>query len=143
MCGAINLLTVINKITKRSYKKTILYNLGRLISYTLLGGIIGLIGSALTVNKTVTGVITLLVAIIIFLMALAMLIIHVDEEKLTGCNNEIYLAKYKIKKKLKVGDNIIEFTPTKEETLTYTCYMNMIKNNIKVINNKKYFERKS
>lgn len=72
MCGAINLLTVINKITKRSYKKTILYNLGRLISYTLLGGIIGLIGSALTINKTVTGVITLLVAIIIFLMALAM-----------------------------------------------------------------------
>ena len=71
------------------------------------------------------------------------LIIHVDEEKLTGCNNEIYLAKYKIKKKLKIGDNIIEFTPTKEEILTYTCYMNMIKNNIKVINNKKYFERKS
>ena len=71
------------------------------------------------------------------------LIIHVDEDKLTGCNNEIYLAKYKIKKKLKVGDNIIEFTPTKEEILTYTCYMNMIKNNIKVIDNKKYFERKN
>lgn len=72
MCGAINLLTVINKTTKRGYKKPILYNLGRLIFYTLLGGIIDLIGSALTVNKTVTGVITLLVAIIMFLMALAM-----------------------------------------------------------------------
>lgn len=297
MCGAINLLTVINKTTKRSYKKPILYNLGRLISYTALGGIVGLIGSILTVNKTVTGIIILLAAIVMFLMALAMLgliplkklklirhktvtanpliigllnglmpcgplqamqvyalstgspikgaismflfclgtiplmlgtglflnkltgkwkiivnkiatclililsvvmlnqallylnidlfknnddstyqkailketyqevkinvsyenyqdiiiqkdipvklIIHVDEDKLTGCNNEIYLAKYKIKKKLKVGDNIIEFTPTKEETLTYTCYMNMIKNNIKVIDNKKYFERKS
>lgn len=297
MCGAINLLTVINKTSKRSYKKPILYNLGRLISYTALGGIVGLIGSVLTVNKTVTGIIILLAAIVMFLMALAMLgliplkklklirhktvtanpliigllnglmpcgplqamqvyalstaspikgaismflfclgtiplmlgtglflnkltgkwkiivnkiatclililsvvmlnqallylnidlfknnddstyqkailketyqevkinvsygnyqdiiiqkdipvklIIHVDEDKLTGCNNEIYLAKYKIKKKLKVGDNIIEFTPTKEETLTYTCYMNMIKNNIKVIDNKKYFERKS
>lgn len=297
MCGAINLLTVINKTTKRSYKNPILYNLGRLISYTALGGIVGLIGSVLTVNKTVTGIIILLAAIVMFLMALAMLgliplkklklirhktvtanpliigllnglmpcgplqamqvyalstgspikgaismflfclgtiplmlgtglflnkltgkwkiivnkiatclililsvvmlnqallylnidlfknnddstyqkailketyqevkinvsygnyqdiiiqkdipvklIIHVDEDKLTGCNNEIYLAKYKIKKKLKVGDNIIEFTPTKEETLTYTCYMNMIKNNIKVIDNKKYFERKS
>lgn len=72
MCGVINLLTVINKTTKRSYKKPILYNLGRLIFYTLLGGVIGLIGSVLTVNKTVTGVITLLVAIIMFLMALAM-----------------------------------------------------------------------
>lgn len=297
MCGAINLLTVINKTTKRSYKKPILYNLGRLISYTALGGIVGLIGRVLTVNKTVTGIIILLAAIVMFLMALAMLgliplkklklirhktvtanpliigllnglmpcgplqamqvyalstaspikgaismflfclgtiplmlgtglflnkltgkwkiivnkiatclililsvvmlnqallyinidlfknnddstyqkailketyqevkinvsygnyqdiiiqkdipvklIIHVDEDKLTGCNNEIYLAKYKIKKKLKVGDNIIEFTPTKEETLTYTCCMNMIKNNIKVIDNKKYFERKS
>lgn len=73
MCGAINLLTVINKTTKRSYKKPILYNLGRLISYTVLGGIVGLIGSVLTVNKTVTGIIILLAALIMFLMALAML----------------------------------------------------------------------
>lgn len=71
------------------------------------------------------------------------LIIHVDKDKLTGYNNEVYLKKYNIKKKLVVGDNIIEFIPTKVETLTYTCYMNMIKNNIKVIDNKKYFERKS
>ena len=73
MCGAINLLTVINKTTKRSYKKPILYNLGRLISYTALGGIVGLIGRVLTVNKTVTGIIILLAAIVMFLMALAML----------------------------------------------------------------------
>lgn len=42
----------------------------------------------------------------------------------------------------KVGKNIIEFTPKKKGTYTYTCWMNMIKNNIKVIDNKNYFEVK-
>ena len=297
MCGAINLLTVINKTGKRNYKRPILYNLGRLISYTFLGAVVGLIGSTITINNKVSGIIILLAATIMFLMALSMLgviplrkvkiskgklktkspfligllnglmpcgplqamqvyalstgspikgaismflfclgtiplmlsadliltrlnsknkilinkiatclililslvmlnqvllsldidlfknqkeetyqksiikdnyqeikinasygnyqdiiiqkdipvklIIHVDKDKLTGCNNEVYLKKYNIKKKLVAGDNIIEFIPTKVETLTYTCYMNMIKNNIKVIDNKKYFERKS
>ena len=297
MCGAINLLTVINKTGKRNYKRPILYNLGRLISYTFLGAVVGLIGSTITINNKVSGIIILLAATIMFLMALSMLgiiplrkvkklngklktkspfligllnglmpcgplqamqvyalstaspikgaismflfclgtiplmlstsliltrlnsknkiiinkiatclililslvmlnqallsldidlfknqkeetyqksiikdnyqeikinasygnyqdiiiqkdipvklIIHVDKDKLTGCNNEIYLKKYNIKKKLIAGDNLIEFTPTKVETLIYTCYMNMIKNNIKVIDNKKYFERKS
>ncbi len=297
MCGAINLLTVINKTGKRNYKRPILYNLGRLISYTFLGAVVGLIGSTITINNKVSGIIILLAATIMFLMALSMLgiiplrkvkrfkgklktkssfligllnglmpcgplqamqvyalstgspikgaismflfclgtiplmlstgliltrlnsknkilinkiatclililslvmlnqallsldidlfknqkeetyqksiikdnyqeikinasygnyqdiiiqkdipvklIIHVDKDKLTGCNNEIYLKKYNIKKKLVAGDNLIEFTPTKVETITYTCYMNMIKNNIKVIDNKKYFERKS
>lgn len=297
MCGAINLLTVINKTGKRNYKRPILYNLGRLISYTFLGAVVGIIGSTITINNKVSGIIILLAATIMFLMALSMLgiiplrkvkrfkgklktkssfligllnglmpcgplqamqvyalstgspikgaismflfclgtiplmlstgliltrpnsknkilinkiatclililslvmlnqallsldidlfknqkeetyqksiikdnyqeikinasydnyqdiiiqkdipvklIIHVDKDKLTGCNNEIYLKKYNIKKKLVAGDNLIEFTPTKVETLTYTCYMNMIKNNIKVIDNKKYFERKS
>ena len=297
MCGAINLLTVINKTGKRNYKSPFLYNLGRLISYTFLGVVVGLIGSTITINNQVSGIIILLAATIMFLMALSMLgiiplrkvkklngklktkspfliglliglmpcgplqamqvyalstgspikgaismflfclgtiplmlstgliltrlnsknkiiinkiatclililslvmlnqallsldidlfknqkeetyqksiirdnyqeikinasygnyqdiiiqkdipvklIIHVDKDKLTGCNNEIYLKKYNIKKKLVAGDNLIEFTPTKVETLIYTCYMNMIKNNIKVIDNKKYFERKS
>ncbi len=297
MCGTINLLTVINKTGKRNYKRPILYNLGRLISYTFLGAVVGLIGSTITINNKVSGIIILLAATIMFLMALSMLgviplrkvkrfkgklktkspfligllnglmpcgplqamqvyalstgspikgaismflfclgtiplmlstgliltrlnsknkilinkiatclililslvmlnqallsldidlfknqneetyqksiikdnyqeikinasygnyqdiiiqkdipvklIIHVDKDKLTGCNNEVYLKKYNIKKKLVAGDNLIEFTPTKVETLTYTCYMNMIKNNIKVIDNKKYFERKS
>lgn len=70
------------------------------------------------------------------------MIIHVDEKYLTGCNSEIVLKDFNIKKKLEVGDNVIEFTPTKVGTYTYTCYMNMIKNNIKVIDDKKYFEVK-
>ena len=68
------------------------------------------------------------------------MIIHVDKKYLTGCNNKIKLKEFNIEKELVVGDNIIEFTPTKEGTYNYTCWMNMIKNNITVIDNKKYFE---
>ena len=62
------------------------------------------------------------------------MIIHVDKNKLTGCNNEILISKFNIKKKLEVGENIIYFTPNKKENITYTCWMNMIKNTIKVEN---------
>lgn len=61
------------------------------------------------------------------------MIIHIDKNKLTGCNNKIIIRKYNIEKELKEGDNLIEFTPTKEETINYTCWMNMISNKIKVI----------
>ena len=62
------------------------------------------------------------------------IIIHVDKNKLTGCNNEILISKFNIKKKLEVGENIIYFTPDIKENITYTCWMNMIKNTIKVEN---------
>ena len=68
------------------------------------------------------------------------MIIHVESKYLTGCNNELELKDFNIKKKLEVGDNIIEFTPTEEGTYTYTCWMNMIKNNIKVIDDIDYFK---
>ena len=70
------------------------------------------------------------------------MIIHVDKNTLTGCNNEIIIKEFNIKQQLHVGDNVIEFTPTKEGTFTYTCWMQMIKNTIKVIDDEKYFERK-
>lgn len=61
------------------------------------------------------------------------MIIHVDKKYLTGCNNELIINEFNISKKLDVGDNIIEFTPDKMGIFTYTCWMRMIKNNIKVI----------
>ncbi len=63
------------------------------------------------------------------------IIIHVDSNKLTGCNNKIVMKDFDTEKVLEVGDNVIEFTPTELGTYTYTCWMNMIKNNIKVVKN--------
>ena len=68
------------------------------------------------------------------------MIIHVDKKYLTGCNSKVELKDFNIEKELVEGDNIIEFTPTKEGTYTYTCWMDMIKNNIRVIDDKKFFE---
>lgn len=297
MCGAINLMAVMNTRQKRNFKRPILYNIGRVISYTIIGGIVGLIGSVLAISDIVIGIIIIISSLIMFLMSLKMLgivnlpknhcfnfqfkhqttnafligilngfmpcgplqamqiyalstgnffkgalsmllfglgtiplmlfvgiainlvsgkrriiinkiasvlilllslvmlnrgllslnidlfkhmnsdsnyqaaiiyedyqliefsleydnykdiivqkdipvklVIHVDKKYLTGCNEEILLKDYGIDQKLNVGDNVIEFTPNETGVFTYTCWMNMIKNNIKVIDNKKYFK---
>ena len=71
------------------------------------------------------------------------MIIHVDKKYLTGCNEEVTLKDFNVTKKLEVGDNLIEFTPTTTGTYTYTCWMDMIKNNIKVIDDEDYFKEES
>ncbi len=295
MCGAINMVAVINQNTNKRLKSPIFYNLGRIISYTLLGAFTGLIGNIISISKTVMGIIIIMSAIIMFFMSLNMLgvlnlknikiprtklkvkssfvigllnglmpcgplqamqvyalstsspikgalsmlifglgtvplmlttgivlnitkgktkvllnklasvlililsitmlnrgltsleinivtpsnnytnyekatlkknyqvvkinldydnykdilvqkdipvklIINVEKDKLTGCNNQILINKFGIQKDLQEGENIIEFTPSKLGNYSYTCWMNMIKNNIKVIDNKKYFK---
>lgn len=59
-------------------------------------------------------------------------IIQVEEKNLNGCNSEILIPEYSIDKKLKVGDNIIEFIPDKSGVVGYSCWMGMIKSNITV-----------
>lgn len=293
MCGSINLVASINNENKRDFKRPILYNLGRIISYIVIGGLVGLLGKVISVNNIVSGIIIIIASIIMLLMSLTMLnivkvrfkffkykvnnrnpfiiglfnglmpcgplqamqvyalttgsmfkgalsmflfglgtvplmlftgvvfssmkgktkilinkiasvlilvlslimlnrgllslnidlfknnnycdyvkttikdgyqeiefdldydnyediivqkdipvriIINASKDKLTGCNNEIIISKYNIKKKLELGVNVIEFTPNKEEIISYTCWMNMIKNNIKVIDDISYFE---
>ena len=71
------------------------------------------------------------------------IIINVDKKYLTGCNNEIIIKDFKIDKKLNVGTNEIEFTPQEEGEYIYSCWRNMIKNKIKVIDNKDYFKEKN
>ncbi len=61
-------------------------------------------------------------------------IIKAAAEDLNGCNNPLTIPKYNIQKKLVPGDNVIEFTPTEEGNITYTCWMGMISSNIKVVN---------
>ena len=59
--------------------------------------------------------------------------INVKKENLNECNNEIVIRSLSISQKLKVGENIIEFTPKEEGEFNYTCWMNMIKSEIKVV----------
>ncbi|HEY9059560.1 MAG TPA: sulfite exporter TauE/SafE family protein [Pseudobacteroides sp.] len=61
-------------------------------------------------------------------------IIKADKESLNGCNNAITSQEFGIEnEKLIVGDNIIEFTPKREGTFVYTCWMGMISSSIKVV----------
>ncbi len=52
---------------------------------------------------------------------------NVNVKQLTGCNQELVLNKYGIDKNLKEGLNVIEFTPDKEGTITFTCGMGMLR----------------
>ena len=70
------------------------------------------------------------------------LIINAPKKYLTRCNNIVMINEFNIKKELVEGENIIEFTPNEVGTYSMNCWMNMITNNIKVIDDEKYFEVK-
>src|SRR5882672_12848229 len=57
----------------RRMKPHIYFNAGRILSYTLLGGAIGAIGSALTLSPEVNGVLTLIASAVMILLGLQML----------------------------------------------------------------------
>lgn len=52
---------------------------------------------------------------------------------LNGCNNEIFIPEYGIEKKFEIGENVVEFTPTKAGTFVYSCWMGMISSTITVV----------
>jgi sulfite exporter TauE/SafE/copper chaperone CopZ len=60
-------------------------------------------------------------------------IVSVKEEDLNGCNSPLTVPQYGITKELKPGDNLIEFTPTQDGTIAYTCWMGMISSSITVV----------
>ena len=67
------------------------------------------------------------------------MVIHADEGKITGCNNEVVSADLDFDVRIRPGDNVIEFTPREEGEYTYTCWMNMIRTRIRVIDDIDYF----
>lgn len=54
-------------------------------------------------------------------------------EDLNGCNNPLTVPQYGIRKTLVPGDNLIEFTPDREGTIAYTCWMGMISSSIRIV----------
>lgn len=58
----------------------------------------------------------------------------IEGNQLNACNNAIVVPSLNIEKKLKSGENIIEFTP-KDEDLNFSCWMGMIRGVIKVADN--------
>lgn len=59
--------------------------------------------------------------------------ITADAQSLNGCNAAVTIPKYGITKQLEPGDNLIEFTPEEEGTISYSCWMGMIRSSIRVV----------
>lgn len=55
------------------------------------------------------------------------------ERALNGCNNAILIPEYGITQQLKQGDNWVEFTPQKTGTISFSCWMGMIRSSIRVV----------
>ncbi len=52
---------------------------------------------------------------------------------LNGCNRTLVIPKFNKQVDLKVGDNIVEFTPDQPGTIPYSCWMGMITGKITVV----------
>lgn len=76
MCGGINIsqCSAYKKENNKSkYTPSILYNLGRVISYTIIGGIFGAFGSLISISLFVKSCITIFSGILMLIMGLNML----------------------------------------------------------------------
>lgn len=75
MCGGINLTqsTMAAKSSRGIIRANLAYNAGRVISYTVIGGIVGGIGSVVSFSGTLRGAVTVIVGVIMIIMALSML----------------------------------------------------------------------
>ncbi|MCA9459014.1 MAG: sulfite exporter TauE/SafE family protein [Nanoarchaeota archaeon] len=58
------------------FKPHIYFNTGRVLGYTILGALIGLFGSLITISSTATGILTILASIIMILLGLQLLDIY-------------------------------------------------------------------
>lgn len=79
MCGGINLSQcVASKLSDDNsrlakLRPSFLYNLGRIISYTLIGGIIGVIGQGISFSGSSKGAIAIITGVVMMIMGLNML----------------------------------------------------------------------
>ncbi|MCJ7817194.1 MAG: hypothetical protein MUP55_05030, partial [Candidatus Aenigmarchaeota archaeon] len=51
---------------------------------------------------------------------------NINVKQLTSCNSEIIVPEYNLDIKLKQGLNTVEFTPTREGVVSWSCWMGMI-----------------
>ncbi|BCJ95577.1 hypothetical protein acsn021_31460 [Anaerocolumna cellulosilytica] len=75
MCGGINLAQSINsaKTSHSALMPNILYNLGRVVSYTIIGGIVGGVGSIISIGGGFRGAVAVFAGVFMIVMGLNML----------------------------------------------------------------------
>lgn len=75
MCGGINVSQCAGggDADGKKFSRPLMYNMGRVLSYTIIGGLVGGLGSVLFISLTVRGIIMLVAAGFMALMGLSML----------------------------------------------------------------------
>lgn len=64
-------------------------------------------------------------------------VVDAPEGSINGCNYKMMIQDYGIEYTFHTGENVIEFTPTKNGTVRYSCWMGMIHGNIFVTDGQK------
>ncbi|MDD3306964.1 MAG: hypothetical protein PHO29_07700 [Acetobacterium sp.] len=59
--------------------------------------------------------------------------ITANDGDLNSCNNKMLIRSYGVEQKLLIGENVVEFTPTKAGTINYSCWMGMVGSTITVV----------
>ncbi len=59
--------------------------------------------------------------------------ITANDGDLNSCNNKMLIRSYGVEQKLLIGENVVEFTPTKTGTIVYSCWMGMVGSTITVV----------
>lgn len=104
MCGGINLSQCVsykyaegenNRISK--LKPSILYNSGRVISYTIIGGIVGALGSVISFSGAAKGIVAIISGLFMMIMGLNMLNIFPWLRKLNPRMPKIFRKKLRSK----------------------------------------------
>ncbi len=57
----------------QKFKPLLMFNLGRLMSYFVLGGLVGILGQSITLSTRMTGYMNIVIAIVMFYLALTLL----------------------------------------------------------------------
>lgn len=72
MCGGISVSQCLKKTPEKgaSWTPSLLYNLGRVVSYTLIGGLIGALGSVFSFSLTAKGTIAIIAGLFMMVMGL-------------------------------------------------------------------------
>lgn len=106
MCGGINLSQCIPQVVKQggqdgrlaSLRPSLLYNLGRVISYTVIGGIVGALGSVISFSGSFKGIVQIIAGIFMVIMGLNMLNIFPWLRKLNPRMPKIFAKKIRKEK---------------------------------------------
>ena len=140
---------------------SILYNAGRVISYIVIGEIVGALGSAVSFTPGGKGVIAGIAGVFMVIMGLNMRNLSTGDPlkgafmssnglaltgyampftggsdstaDISGCNSMLVISEYNLEKQLEPRDYIIEFTPAQSGVVLYSCWMGMIRSQITVV----------